>query len=563
MDHLLWKRLLAHRTGEAGPGPEDLPEFARLFLFRGMVESIGLAVVLNAPDGRILYVNPAYERLFGLSSDPHSRTGSYRDHPTHGADAPGDIAIPAPEDPGDEVVEAFDFDGNAFPLWRRVETIHDATGAKLLTFTFMHRVGTLPAPSPDTREGPTHPRPPETNRGRIACHFTPDGTLTFVSDAFCSFFGKSREELLGTSFFTLVPQTRSEDFRRRLHHSARTHRRIVSVGRTVGADGRLLWHQWSHQTIHDGLGEPVGFQSVALDITSREQALQEIWQAYAQMDEGLRRHAEVLDCLFEDNEEVILVMDYDTLDIVDANPSACRFYGYGREQMRGMSLLTINPEPTESLRAKRRLVVEGRENRFLFSHRLSNGELRDVEVYVSCADLGDRRLIFSIIHDLTERKRIERALCRGEEELYRKTVQLEEMNTALKVLLSSRETGRKELEESVVTNVRTLVMPHLDMLAASSLGEAQRLALHAVNDHLREIVSPLLPRLSSRFANLSPMELRVARLIKDGRRNKEIALLLGVSENTVLTHRYHLRTKLGLKGNKMNLQTYLASVLDQ
>ena len=63
--------------------------------------------------------------------------------------------------------------------------------------------------------------------------------------------------------------------------------------------------------------------------------------------------------------------------------------------------------------------------------------------------------------------------------------------------------------------------------------------------------------LAPQHARLTSTELQVANLIRSGKRNKEIASVLGVSLNTVLTHRYHLRSKLGLKREKINLVSYL------
>ena len=59
---------------------------------------------------------------------------------------------------------------------------------------------------------------------------------------------------------------------------------------------------------------------------------------------------------------------------------------------------------------------------------------------------------------------------------------------------------------------------------------------------------------------LSPKEAKIACLIKDGLTNKEIAKMLNLSKSTILTHRHHVRTKLGLKNKKQNLQTYLNSL---
>lgn len=164
------------------------------------------------------------------------------------------------------------------------------------------------------------------------------------------------------------------------------------------------------------------------------------------------------------------------------------------------------------------------------------------------------------IRDMTERKEMESALRQREQELEAKSLDLEEMNTALRVLLKRRNEDQKEFGANVLSNMKELVFPYVEKLRNSRLDELQKTYVGILEAHLKDITAPFLRNLSSEFVNLSPMELHIASLIKAGKRNKEISEILGVSLNTTLTHRYNLRTKLGVKNRAINLVSYLKSI---
>jgi len=145
-------------------------------------------------------------------------------------------------------------------------------------------------------------------------------------------------------------------------------------------------------------------------------------------------------------------------------------------------------------------------------------------------------------------------------ELNAKTRRLEEFNAALKVLLKQREEDRRELEESILHNVKSLIAPYLEKLRKSRLSEDQMTYLTILESHIEELTSPFTKRLSQKYLGLTSLEIQAANLIKEGKTSKEIAETLCVSENTVSSHRFHIRTKLGLRNKKVNLRSYLKSL---
>ena len=161
--------------------------------------------------------------------------------------------------------------------------------------------------------------------------------------------------------------------------------------------------------------------------------------------------------------------------------------------------------------------------------------------------------------EIEERKRVESVLRGREKELKAQSHHLEEVNTALKVLLKQREHDKTELEEHVLSNVKELVIPYLQRLKKSRMSTSQETLVNILDSNLHNIISPFISKLSSRFLHFTPMEIRVASLVKEGKTNKEIADLLFLSKNTILFHRHNIRTKLGLKNTKINLRTHLLS----
>lgn len=160
-----------------------------------------------------------------------------------------------------------------------------------------------------------------------------------------------------------------------------------------------------------------------------------------------------------------------------------------------------------------------------------------------------------------ERRQAEQALGAREEALRVKTVDLEKANIALEVLLKKREEDKKELGEKVLINVKRLVLPFLKKLKKLSNDESQLALIDNLESNLNEIISPFLRRLSStKFQILTPAELQIANLIKEGKTSKEIAQLLNTSKAAIDFHRQNLRKKLGLKKRKSNLRSHLLTL---
>lgn len=210
-----------------------------------------------------------------------------------------------------------------------------------------------------------------------------------------------------------------------------------------------------------------------------------------------------------------------------------------------------------------RSVIKGKIDEFLLDYPChSPTENRWFYMHVTrIPGLGPMRAVVSH-ENITALKLAQEALKAHEQELELKTQHLEEVNTALKVLLQQREKDKAELEGKVLKNINVLISPYVAKLKNKNLKSGERALIDIIDSNLQDIVSPLLQRLVNAKIILTPQEIQVAALVKEGKSSKEIAEILTVSETTVSFHRKNLRKKLGLDNSRKNLRAHLLSMSD-
>ena len=135
---------------------------------------------------------------------------------------------------------------------------------------------------------------------------------------------------------------------------------------------------------------------------------------------------------------------------------------------------------------------------------------------------------------------------------------LQETNAALRTVLTRIEEEKQNIYQNVQSNVEKILLPILHALTLE-LPIIQRKYVDMLRTNLEEIASPFINHLSRRFLSLTPTEIKICNMIRNGLRTKEIARIQGVSEATINRHREHIRQKLEIINKEINLTTYLQS----
>ena len=281
------------------------------------------------------------------------------------------------------------------------------------------------------------------------------------------------------------------------------------------------------------------------------------------------------------------------LKYIDINESSLKYSGYSYEEHIGHTPFDQEIFDKELISSSLYLLREkGGFRDMEFSFYSKKGEFHVGLLSATTIEINNEPCILTVTQIITERKLAEEELKKHrdhleelvkdrtgelskayeklkqenevrrttEVELVKRSKELEEMNSALRVLLKQREDDKTNLEDNILANIKVSVMPYVEKIESSGLKEDQREFLSMIKFHLMGITSPFVKKLSSQLLGLTPNELQVASMIREGKRSKDIAELMKISLNTVHTFRYHIRTKIGLKNNKVNLRTYLQTL---
>jgi len=147
-----------------------------------------------------------------------------------------------------------------------------------------------------------------------------------------------------------------------------------------------------------------------------------------------------------------------------------------------------------------------------------------------------------------------------QQQVEEKTRELAETLTALRVLMTQQQQDSRETEKNILNNINSLVIPYAERLQKTPMNENQLSIVGMLIANLKQVSDSLINNHDLLQMKLTPVEIQVANLIKEGKQTKEIASLLNLSDLTISTHRKNIRKKLNIRDRKLSLNAYLSSL---
>lgn len=175
----------------------------------------------------------------------------------------------------------------------------------------------------------------------------------------------------------------------------------------MSSSGRMIPLRLSFSRIKDkSAGDILGMMVIGQDIAVKKRLQEEI-RIHQEFERKLRESEERFRAMFDKHSAVMCLVDPESLQILSVNNAALAFYGYSFKEFESMKLTALDGTSTQEALAMARHIVQEQSAVLHMKHKLADGDIRDVEIHSAAVPFGKRSIIYSIIHDITERKKAE------------------------------------------------------------------------------------------------------------------------------------------------------------
>jgi PAS domain S-box-containing protein len=244
------------------------------------------------------------------------------------------------------------------------------------------------------------------------------------------------------------------------------------------------------------------------------------------------------------------------LAYLGCNTAFEKHLGLSKEKIVGRSVQDIMDEESAAEHHEKDLKTL-KKGKSVYESKVvyKNSDVHHVMVCKAVFKNSDNKVggLIGTMFDISERKQ-------AEEELAARSRELEEANSALRVVLNQIGDAKREVEKRVFRNTKDLILPDLDRLKTKCTSKKQKADIEMIKINLGKLSTQSTRKISQIYLTLSPREIQIADLIHMGRSTKSIALMLNISESAVEFHRNNLRKKFGIKNRHVNLRTYLMNM---
>jgi len=313
----------------------------------------------------------------------------------------------------------------------------------------------------------------------LICRFLPGGEITYVNEAYCKYFGKTAEDLVGRTFFSLIPEADRETVMTNLATMTVDSPNQSHEHQVVGAEGEIRWTSWINRALFDALGKPLVYQSIGEDITDRKQA-EEALHAVSQLNESIINSSPVGISMYNSNG-----------DCVASNDAAVKIVGGTKAQILQQNYHQIDSWKKSGLYDAVLCTIKEKEKKhYEMNVTTTFGKVCTLDIHLVPISLENEPHLYIMFDDITERQLSDgkiallgRIFENSLNEIYlfdADTLKFTQVNRAAQQNLGFT---MKELQEMTPLDLKPFITPELfeEQLALLRSGEKEKVIFETIH----------------------------------------------------------------------------------